>query len=75
LNAYVPEEVISILYHDYKARCARAANATNKAAGAVTCATAAATSAIIATSTACTTVAGRACAPATTTAGQVHWPD
>jgi hypothetical protein len=55
LNAYVPEEVTSILHHDYKTNTACAAIATDDAVCAIAC-TASTTTATSNASTACSTV-------------------
>jgi hypothetical protein len=63
LNAYVPEEVISILYHNYKACTTGAAYATDNAAGgAVSGATAATSGAIVCTRAACATICAKTAA-------------
>jgi hypothetical protein len=58
LNAYVPEEVISILYHDYTTDAACAAIAPDKSASAIACAT---TTAAATTNTSTAYAAVRAC--------------
>jgi hypothetical protein len=75
----VPEEVISILYHDHDAGSACAADTTNKAASAVACTATSATAPVAAACTASATVRRRAGTTATaagssaTKRGKTNW--